>query len=181
MAKKILLSAAIVIIIACLAYRPVLRRMYPVQNKKTVEYYSQEYGLDPLLVYSVIKVESKFNPYATSPKGAKGLMQITPSTGKYLAGLLGENDFSDRLLYGIDTNIKYGCYYLSKLINDFDGDLVLALAAYNGGEGNVRRWLENHEGEEEFSVDDIPFDETRSYVKKVKHNYDMYKFLYGKD
>lgn len=180
MAKKILLSIAIVIIIACLAYRPVLKRMYPVQNKRTVEYYSNEYGLDPLLVYSVIKVESKFNPYATSPKGAKGLMQITPSTGKYLAGLIGDKDYSDNILYENETNIKYGCYYLSKLLNDFEGDMVLALAAYNGGEGNVRRWLENHEGEEKFSIEDIPFEETRSYVKKVNQNYSMYRFLYGK-
>jgi len=181
MARKILLTVAIVIIIVCIAYRPVLKRMYPVQNKKAVEYYSQEYGLDPLLVYSVIKVESKFNPYATSPKGAKGLMQITPSTGKYLSGLLGEKDFSEKHLYEQETNIRYGCFYLSKLLKDFEGDLVLALAAYNGGEGNVRKWLENHEGEEKFGAEDIPFEETKSYVKKVKHNYRMYKFLYGKE
>jgi soluble lytic murein transglycosylase len=179
MAKKILLAAAIVIIIAGLAYRPILKRLYPVQNKKTVEYYSQEYGLDPMLVYSVIKVESRFNPYATSSKGAKGLMQITSSTGKYLSGILEDKDFSDSLLYEKETNIRYGCYYLSKLLNDFQGDLVLALAAYNGGEGNVRKWLKEHEGEEEFSVEDIPFTETRCYVKKVTKNYNMYRFLYG--
>lgn len=180
MAKKILLASAIVIIIACLIYRPVLKRIYPVQNKRIVEYYSREYGLDPLLVYSVIKVESKFNPYATSYKGAKGLMQITPSTGRYLAGILGDEYFSDNILYEKETNIKYGCFYLSKLINDFEGNLILALAAYNGGEGNVRKWLENYEEEKKFSIDDIPFEETKSYVKKVQQNYGMYMFLYNK-
>lgn len=179
MAKKILLAAVIVVIVAVLAYRPILKRLYPIQNKKTVEYYSKEYELDPLLVYSVIKVESRFNPYATSAKGAKGLMQITASTGEYLSGLLGDKDFSENLLYEKETNIRYGCFYLSKLLNDFNGDLVLALAAYNGGEGNVRKWLQKHQKEEKFGIEDIPFDETRSYVKKVIQNYDRYRFLYG--
>ena len=178
MTKRILLAIAVVIILLCAAYRPIMKRLYPVQNKKIVEYYSQEYGLDPMLVYSVIKIESKFNPYAVSSKGAKGLMQITPSTGEYLSRLLGDKDFSENILYDKDTNIRYGCFYLSKLITDFKGDLVLALAAYNGGEGNVRRWLEKHEEGEEFRVDDIPFDETRSYVRKVSKNYSIYRTLY---
>ena len=181
MAKKILLAAAVVIILLGLVYRPIMNRLYPIQNKKTVEYYSQEYGLDQMLVYSVIKIESKFNPYATSSKGAKGLMQITPSTGEYLSKLLGDKDFSENMLYEKETNIRYGCFYLSKLISDFKGDLVLALAAYNGGEGNVRRWLEKHDEGEEFRVDDIPFSETKSYVKKVSKNYSIYKFLYKAD
>ena len=180
MAKKILMAAVIILIILFLCIKPVLRQLYPIQNKKTVECYSKEYSLDPRLVYSVIKAESKFNPYATSSKGARGLMQITPSTGGYIAELLGEEAFSDNLLYDKETNIRYGCYYLSKLLDDFQGNLILALAAYNGGEGNVRKWLEGYEDNDDFTIEAIPFRETRRYVRNVMNNYDVYKYLYHK-
>jgi soluble lytic murein transglycosylase len=155
--------------------------LYPLQYKGIVEKYSSEYKLDSYMVYSLIRVESKFNPYAKSSKNASGLMQITNTTGEYIARLIGDSNFKKDDLYNPDINIKYGCYYFSKLLNDFDGNLNCAIAAYNGGEGNVRRWASrDSKGKRSLRVEDIRFGETKQYVKKVNQYYEIYKFLYTK-
>lgn len=169
----------LLILIAVVNIKSIIRIAYPVHFSSEVEEYSQKYNVDPFLIYSIIKVESKFNPYAKSAKKAIGLMQITPQTGEYLSRLIGEKHFSEEKLYLPDTNIKYGCYYVSKLYNDFGGDLTCMLAAYNGGEGNVRKWLSNTENRR-LTIRDIPFAETRNYIQKCMKYYKIYKFLYEK-
>ncbi|MCC8192581.1 MAG: lytic transglycosylase domain-containing protein [Ruminococcus sp.] len=144
-----------------------------------VEKYSQEYDLDPLYVYSVIKVESDFNPDATSSAGATGLMQIMPIAFEEVAEKLGEADevsYSD--MKDPETNIRYGCYILRQLLDEF-GDYRIASAAYNGGIGNVEGWVE--EGIisiDNFDVEAIPLSETRHYVRKIVSTYENYKNLY---
>jgi soluble lytic murein transglycosylase len=169
----------LVIILIILNYKAILSEIFPVKYKDSVYKYSAKYNLDPYLVFSLIKVESKFNSFATSHKGAMGLMQITPQTGEYIAELLNEKNYKNENLYNPDTNIRYGCFYLSKLYNDFEGNLDWVLAAYNGGEGNVRKWLKKDEhGEKYLDTENLPFAETRSYLKKVKRNYKVYNYLY---
>jgi len=153
-------------------------RLYPVKYSDIVQMYSQEYELDPLLVFAIIKVESNFAPDAVSPKNARGLMQIIEKTGNWGAQKLDIANYNSGMLFIPETNIRIGCWYLSTLYDEF-GDTDLVLAAYNGGSGNVSQWL----GDSRYSVsgkslDLIPFKETELYLKKVKNSYKIYKKLY---
>lgn len=180
MAKRILLAVAVILIIGALNYREILKHFYPVRYEASVTNYAAKYDLDPFLVYSIIRVESKFNPYAKSGKGAMGLMQVTPKTGRYISDLAGDGGYEDERLFDTDTNIKLGSYYLAKLMKDFNYNIECVLAAYNGGEGNVRKWAKiDGDGKITLNVESIPFSETRKYIRKVKKNYNMYKFLYS--
>lgn len=141
--------------------------------------YSNEFEVTPALVASVINVESGYNDDATSQKGAKGLMQIMPSTGRWLAEKINEK-YDEELLLNASFNIKLGTYYLSYLIEQFDDERV-ALCAYNAGQGNVKEWLKN----EEYSSDgktlkEIPYEETKNYINKIEKNYRYYKNRYSK-
>ena len=107
-------------------------------------------------------------------------MQITPSTGEYISKLIGDSNYNESKLLDPETNIKYGCFYFRKLLDDFDGNLTCAIAAYNGGEGNVRKWIKKDEnGMKTLNEKDIPFSETRSYIKRVNKYFKIYKFLYN--
>lgn len=137
---------------------PVSSRSFMLPNDETFSEYineaAQAHSLDPYLIKSVIKVESDFDPSARSSKGAKGLMQLIPSTAR----LVGCND-----VFNPKQNIMGGASYLRMLINRFDGDIERALAAYNAGPGNVEKY------------NGIPpFRETKNYVRKVKHYFDEY-------
>ena len=135
-------------------------------------------GLDENLVYSVIKVESKFRKDAVSHKGAKGLMQISDITREWAKE---EMNLGDIDIFDPKTNIKIGCWYLNKLYKEF-GRLDLVIAAYNGGSGNVNKWLSDYSySKDGKSLDLIPFEETSMYVKKVTKNYKMYNKLYSKE
>ena len=170
----------IIVIIIGVNFKNIVKIFYPIQYESTVLKYANEYELDPYLIYSLIRVESKFDSMAISPKDARGLMQITPQTGKYISKLLSEKDFTEEQLLNPDTNIKYGAFYLKKLFNDFGNDMNSALAAYNGGEGNVRKWIKkNNAGQESLNPADIPFNETRQYLKRVNKYLAIYKFLYS--
>ena len=137
-----------------------------------------EFGLDENLVYSVIKVESKFRKDAVSHKGAKGLMQISDITREWAKE---EMNLGDIDIFDPKTNIKIGCWYLNKLYKEF-GRLDLVIAAYNGGSGNVNKWLSDYSySKDGKSLDLIPFEETSMYVKKVTKNYKMYNKLYSKE
>lgn len=155
--------------------------IYPYKYAEYVEKYSDEYNLDPLLVLSVIKAESKFKQDSTSSKGAKGLMQIMDSTGQWISTHVEINYFLPHMLYDPKTNIEMGCWYLNNLIEQF-GDVDTALAAYNAGSGNVSEWLEDSEySKDGETLYNIPFAETKKYVDRIKVNYKMYKYLYGED
>lgn len=161
-------------------YKNVLKIFYPKQYNTIVETYSNEYRLDANLVYAIIKIESKFDSYAKSKKSAAGLMQITPQTAEYIARLIGQYNYDSDILFDPKINIRFGCYYFSKLLKDFDNNLYCALAAYNGGEGNVRKWMTiDTNGKRTLSINDIPYYETRQYVLSVTKNYRIYQELYS--
>ncbi len=157
----------------------ILRIFYPVKYEEVVLKYSNNYNISPYLVMAVIKSESNFRPHAQSHKGAKGLMQIIDSTAIWGAEKLNKKDFNIDMIFEPETNIEIGCWYLSMLMKQFDKDVILVLAAYNGGSGNVGKWLKD----ERYSMDGInlariPFKETEEYVEKVLKSYNVYKKLY---
>ena len=157
----------------------ILEAMYPVKYYNYIEKYSTMYNLDKYLVISLIKAESNFEANANSSKDARGLMQIIPSTGEWIAEQMNLVEFSLDKLYDPEQNIFMGCWYLNNLRNEFNNDYVLLLSAYNAGRGNVNKWLKNKEySKDGKKLDYIPFKETELYLKKIKFNYNVYKFLY---
>ena len=144
---------------------------YPIKYKELVEHYSVLYDVDRNLIYAVIKTESGFDPNAVSPKNAVGLMQIMPKTAEYVCGHMGVK-YDQKKLKEPEYNIKIGVYYLRYLSDKFES-VDAAVASYNGGEGNVARWLKQG-----IPLDDIPVKETREYVKKVNSNRKHYDRLY---
>ena len=112
----------------------------PLRHEDIIRQQAREKGLDPALIAGVIYAESHFRDQ-TSHAGAKGLMQITPATAKFIARLSGGTAFELDDLATPQVNISYGTYYLRYLLDRYGGNVALALAAYNGGEGNVDRWI----------------------------------------
>lgn len=153
----------------------VLYRAYPYNFRQDVEDNAALYGLDPLLVAAVIRTESSWRAGAQSSVGATGLMQLMPDTGAWIAAKNGWEYDETRLTDGA-TNIRLGCWYLWYLLDKFDGDMTLALAAYNAGDNTVEKWVS--EGRFDGGEPDIPYPETRSFVKKVMDSYEKYKLLY---
>lgn len=153
--------------------------LYPYDYQDTINFYADRYEVDRNLVASVILAESKFRQDATSVHGARGLMQIMPETGSWIATQIEDDSFSVDKLYNVNMNIKYGTWYLSELQAEFEGNEVLALAAYNAGRGNVYEWMEKYHWNINFKdYTKIPFPETREYVKRVLENKKHYNKLY---
>lgn len=178
--KKLIICVLIAVIIAGAAFSAIqlIRFLYPLEYRELIEKYSCQYNLDPYLVAAVIRVESRFNSSAVSPKNARGLMQITGRTGEWIAGKLKITDYSEEKLFDPETNIKIGCWYLSTLYKEF-GNKELMLAAYNAGSGNVSQWLKNKKySKDGKTLDNIPFKETEQYIVKVKKSCVIYKKLY---
>ncbi|MDR1774739.1 MAG: lytic transglycosylase domain-containing protein [Clostridioides sp.] len=176
--KRFLLALMVVALLGAVLYESefVRKIIYPKKYSEYVSKYSKEYGLDENFVYSIIKVESKFNEKAVSKRQAKGLMQIMDVTKEWATK---EMKISNEDIFDPETNIKIGCWYLKKLFNEFD-DKSLVIAAYNGGSGNVNKWLKN----KEYSTDGktlqkIPFSETSKYLDKVNKAYKIYNEIYG--
>ena len=166
----IAVSALILILFSLLYFDLPFNIIRPVFHSDTINRCAVKYGVDPLLITSIIKVESNFFHKARSRMGAIGLMQLLPSTAEELAPELGFDDFSKMDLENPDTNIKFGSFYIGRLIENFDGNIVLAVAAYNAGIGKVRGWyLQNPLIGIESA--DMPYRETRNYVNNVMRTY----------
>lgn len=151
--------------------------LYPQAYSEMVKKYSAKAGVDPSLAYAVMRAESSFAPLATSPVGARGLMQLMPQTA---AMVLHEKKIEPERLYDPELNIRLGTKHLRELIDKYNGNLTAVIASYNAGAHNVNRWLKTYSKlkNEEF-IESIPFGETRDYVKKVLASADLYKRLYG--
>ncbi|MBO4867710.1 MAG: lytic transglycosylase domain-containing protein [Ruminococcus sp.] len=151
---------------------------YPTDYEEYVLKYCKEYQVDPVLVFSVIKVESNFDHQATSEVGARGLMQLMEDAYDWVKFRLDDDSESYDDMYDPETNIKYGTYYLSFLMERYDDSIDLAAAAYHCGMGQVDSWLEDGTLKaEKFDVNDIPKenDQTSHYVNKINDAYSAYK------
>jgi soluble lytic murein transglycosylase-like protein len=154
------------------------RLVYPVLVRETLIESSKENGLDPVLVASLIRQESNFNPRATSPVGARGLMQLMPPVGRSIARSKGIPNYSDSLLWDPAVNIRLGTVHLAGLLRR-TSNLERVLAAYNAGESRVTRWNQKAGvSDPEVFIERIPFVETRDYVRSIIRNRAFYSLLY---
>ena len=176
--KKLFTTAVTFALLVSFGYFVVLPRVLPLEYQDIVEKYTAVYGLDKNLVNGVIFSESHFEPNAVSSAGAKGLMQVTDETGWWAAEQIGlRTDTVD--LTDPDTNIRIGCWYLSWLLDKFDGVTETALAGYDAGHGNVTKWLADEEmSADGITLEEIPYEETKSYVKKVQLAQLVYSYVY---
>ena len=150
----------------------------PLSYSDVIREQAAEKHLDPALIAAVIYAETKFDP-RTSAAGAVGLMQILPQTAEFLARRSGGTTFQVSDLSEPDVNIAYGSYYLRYLLDEYGGNKMLALAAYNGGEANVDRWIaEARRDGHAMTIREIPFPETRDYVAKVLEEQRNYRRTY---
>jgi soluble lytic murein transglycosylase len=190
------LGAVLLVLVLHAGQQALLQRLYPFPYRDEIRTYSRLNGLDPRFVASIIKNESRFRPTAVSPKGALGLMQIMPDTGRWASEQMGFADFDPDMLRDPATNIMIGTWYLSQLRHEFGGNFVLVVAAYNAGRGRVREWLEKEgyesdsgvtcdlavwpglEVTEDYPVSKLAIAETRSYVKNVTDSLKHYRRIY---
>lgn len=156
-----------------------LRLIYPAHYSQTVNHFAARAQLDPFLVHALIRVESRYNPRARSAKGALGLMQLLPDTARWIADKNGLPLADENLLYDPEINIQLGTEYLRDLLGEFDGRLPVALAAYNAGRGNVRKWLDTGawSGDPK-DIAGVPFPETRNYLTRIYAAWNWYRRLY---
>jgi soluble lytic murein transglycosylase len=170
-----------VVFVAPLFKRAVNDLTLPLRHADIIRQQAREKRLDPALIAAVIYAETKFDP-RTSPAGAEGLMQILPQTAEFLARRSGATTFTTADLATPQVNIAYGSYYLRFLLDHYGGTEMLAIAAYNGGEANVDRWVSQARTQgRDLAVDDIPFPETRAYVIKVEQAQQDYRRTYPRE
>ena len=162
--KKPIFAVVTVLSLLLIVPAVALCMVFPNKYGQEIGEAADEFGLSRSLVKSVVWAESRFDRKATSAKGAKGLMQIMPDTFEMCAAALG---ISGADIYDVNTSLRCGCYYLSLMINKFDGDETAALMAYNAGENNARKFLN---GETVFS-------ETQNYIRNIHKAQKVYNIL----
>ena len=150
---------------------------FPMPFREEVIRRTREIDLDPAYVYGLIRQESRFVMDARSHVGAAGLMQVMPATAKWTARKIGLNNFTVDQLNQRDTNIAIGTGYLKLVLDNFEGSQALAAAAYNAGPSRSRRWRNGPVIEGAIWAENVPFNETRDYVKKVLSNATAYAAL----
>ena len=185
---KIIAVVAILVIVVIIIAKVfnieqiILQNIYPKKYEEYVEKYAEENNIDPLLIFSIIKAESNFKENAESSSGAVGLMQLMEETAKEIAESMDEPILEKEDLKEAETNIKIGIKYYSILQKNYDGNMLLALTAYNAGIGNVNTWIKNgiitSDGSD---IENIPYKETNMYVRKIIRNSKMYNKIYTKN
>lgn len=142
---------------------------------------AQEYGIHPLFLYSLIRQESAFEGFVRSSAGARGLMQIIPTTGQEIANELGwPNNYSDDDLYRPMVSIRLGTDYLDKWRAHLGGDYYAALAAYNGGPGNAIAWQELAQDDPDLFLEVVRFAETKEYIRSISEIFNIYRRIYNR-
>lgn len=176
--KKLFILAVTLALICSFGFLVVLPRVLPLRYQDLVDKYAHAYNLEKSLVNGVIFSESHFKPDAVSAAGAIGLMQVTEETGWWAAEQIGL--YADSIdLTEPETNIQIGCWYLHWLLEKFDGVEETALAGYNAGHGNVAKWLADEEmSKDGITLEEIPYEETKGYVKKVQLAQKLYSYFY---
>jgi peptidoglycan lytic transglycosylase len=154
----------------------------PLRHEDIIRQQARDKGLDPALIAAVIYAESRFRDGQVSHAGAQGLMQLTPATAQMIARKSGGVAFTVQDLGTPQVNIAYGAWYLRYLLGRYAGNEVFALAAYNGGEGNVDRWIDRAERRNRaLTIAAIPFSETRTYVQRVQDAERRYRTSYRRE
>lgn len=152
---------------------------YPAPYRDNLHRHLREFGLEEAWVYGLMRQESRFVTQARSSAGAAGLMQVMPTTARWVAKKLNMRDYRSELIHQLDVNLRLGTFYLRNVFAAFDENPVLASAAYNAGPTRARQWRAARPLEGAVYIETIPFDETRDYVKKVMSNTMYYAKLFG--
>jgi soluble lytic murein transglycosylase len=175
-----LIAAALVVATGLLG-EAVREITLPLRHDDVIRQQAQDKRVDASLIAAVIYEESRFRDQ-TSHAGARGLMQITPDTADFIAKNSGGYRFEQEDLATPQINIAYGTYFLRYLLDHYDGNEALAIAAYNAGLSNVDRWVGKAGGQAAFdTAADIPFPETRAYVANVLERREQYREHYGRE
>ncbi len=161
------------------APRFIARLRYPAYYSEVVIQAAERHGVDPLLLLSLIRHESLFDTYATAAAGEKGLTQVIPSTGEYIAAQINFPDYQHTDLFRPYAGIEFGAYYLGEQLRTFDGNVTASLAGYNAGPGRSLGWLEISGGDHDLFMTSITIDSTRTYVQRIYGFYNIYRVLYG--
>jgi soluble lytic murein transglycosylase len=174
-----ILCGLVVALVWPLFHQAVREITLPLRHEDIIRQQAAQKDLDPSLIAGVIYAESHFRDGQTSAAGAEGLMQLTPQTARDIARKSGGTAFNVADLGTPQVNISYGAYYLRYLLDRYGGNETFALAAYNGGEGNVDRWIVAARSRNEaLTIDAIPFAETRAYVRRVQDAQHRYRTTY---
>src|SRR5215204_4613241 len=181
-AAVVVLGGLIAAVVAPRVDKAVQEVVLPLRHEDIIRQQAADKGLDPALIAGVIYTESRFRDQ-TSHAGAKGLMQLLPSTADDIARKSGGTAFVQGDLADPQVNISYGTYYLRYLLQRYGGNTVLAIAAYNAGEGRVDQWVfdARHRGEDFDHARHIPFPETRHYVEQVLEMRGRYRERYRQE
>lgn len=178
-----LVAAADIIVaagVSTLEAPPYLARLrFPAYYIDLIQAEAERYGFDPLLMLALMRQESLFNTNAVSSASARGLTQVIPSTGRYIAERLGFSPYQDSALFRPYVGISFGAFYLDEQLRLFNGNAAAALAAYNAGPGRALDWVELAGGNVDALVLTITFEETRRYVERIYAHYAIYRALYG--
>lgn len=175
---KLVLLFIVLFTVTVMGGKSLLRMFYPIHYVQEIGRWSKSAGVDPYLTAALIQVESGFRADAVSPKGAVGLMQIMPETAVWIGERNNIQVDAPADLFDPNRNIQLGTLYLAYLLERFSTEAA-ALAAYNGGQGNVRRWLTEGiwDGKIE-TADKIPFAETRAFVRKLQFTTKFLRLIY---
>jgi soluble lytic murein transglycosylase len=181
-AAVVVAAVAVAAIVAPGLHKAVKEIALPLRHEDIIRQQAADKGLDPALIAGIIYTESRFRDQ-TSHAGAKGLMQLLPSTADDIARKSGGTAFVQGDLADPQVNIAYGSWYLRYLLRRYGGNDVLAIAAYNAGEGKVDEWIfeARHRGEAFDRARHIPFPETRHYVEQVLEMRAKYREQYGRE
>jgi len=153
--------------------------IYPTYFSDLVLEQANKYGYDPLLQFALIRQESLFESFAQSHAAARGLSQVIPDTGEYIAQRLEWPGYQLEDLYKPYVGVAFGAYYLDQQLDSFGGDAAVALSAYNGGPGNASRWSSFNPDDIDEYLEIVDFNETREYIKRIYAGQAIYRFLYG--
>ena len=184
MKKLIIIILVIALILFGIKYynldNELMKKIYVKNYSNYVEKYSKENNLDENLVYAIIKAESNFKKDAKSSSGAKGLMQLMDATAEEMANKIDTSVAEEESLFDPEKNIMIGVRYYSELLDMYEGNMLLALTAYNAGIGNVNSWITQGIIKKDGSdIENIPYKETNMYVRKIINNYKMYQKIYN--
>jgi soluble lytic murein transglycosylase len=158
--------------------RALQKDVYPAAWGDLVAEQATTYSVDPLLILALMRQESSFDPRAQSGAQAMGLTQVVPATARSVASRLGIDDFALRDLFKPDVSLQFGSWLVSQLLGEYKGRVFPSLAAYDAGAGNVNRWLQRFGDDPDVLVEQIPFQETQTYLRIVYDNYWHYQALY---
>lgn len=176
----VVLAVVFVVVVASEVNHAVNKLGLPLTNANVIREQAAEKHLDPALIAGVIYAETKFEPRQSSA-GAEGLMQILPATAYFIAHLSGGSSFTANDLSTPSINVAYGSYYLRYLLGHYDGNKVLAIAAYNAGLANVDSWVARARANgTTLTIATIPFAETRAYVQRVLTAQQAYHAIYAR-